>query len=181
MDILELMDEKVIACHACPLRKQCRQPLPPIFSSETTELIVVADRPNLEEESLSWGWGSRENRYVSSLIERSWPQELIHYTYLTKCFSSHTILGKKNTETCRTLFLENELALLKPEKILFLGSAGAKIYKGKFAQIIGEKGFWWSSKYVLDAGKAHEVEFLKFLNKLKVGSPHTPCNKEING
>lgn len=164
------LEEKVIACHACPLRTQCRQPLPPIFCSEATELMVIADRPNFEEESLSWGWGSRENRYVKSLIEKFWFEQNIHYTYLTKCFSgSGTVLGKKNTETCRNLFLSKELELLKPHKQLYLGSACAKILGGStpFGEIFGEKAFWWSSSYILNASKTHEVEFLRFLNKLK--------------
>ncbi len=169
------LNDQIEACNACNFRDSCKKPLIPISVWHDIELMVVAEKPSLEEETTETAYFDRHNYYLKKLLTPFFPLERIHFTYLIKCYNKD-LVGKKNSRTCFETFLLKEVDIVAPKMILSMGAVPNKIIgKGKFHEIkrIGftEKlvhvGFWESSSYLFNSGKTHNERFTAFLIELK--------------
>lgn len=167
------MNDKIVACNACELRKYCDTPLTPVSTWENIELIVATDRPTKDENKCQWSWGDRNHQYAQKLIEKVFDPEKTHYTYLTKCYNAVT-LGKKNVSPCLTFFLTKEIEQLKPSYILYLGSIFTKLHKTKFKDKLVTfipypyiQTYWQSPSVIFNSGKTKDYDFIDFLEKFK--------------
>ncbi len=135
---LQMLCDDMLDCRACEFREKANQPMIPIYEKggDYVDLMVIVSRPSHEENTLNWSFGSRENKYVKSLIEPIFPLDGVYFTYMSKCWSRETaLLGVSNTKTCREKFLEKEIELIKPKLILTMGVACGKILLKHFEKI----------------------------------------------
>lgn len=134
------------------------------------ELMVIGESPSKEESLLSSSYFDRHNKYIQDLIGKIFNNNFTYYTYLIKCFNE-ACLSNKKIKTCKENYLDQEIMLLKPKAIIYLGSFLAKINKVKIGDIGRDgniiKGFWNSSFKVYTAGKIHIAEFETFLLTMK--------------
>lgn len=162
-----------LQCGACNFRKGCMSPLSPVADfTNPVDLMVIVEKPSFEEESCSFGYGDRPNQYLKSLLAPIFPLDNTYFTYLIKCFvGKNTKITKSNSSICKKTWLNKEIELFKPNRILCLGRIVSKLLeKGEFGEIKNNVGFWQSPPFILNAGMAHIELFIKFLKKLKMGA-----------
>lgn len=175
LEQLENLDstEYILQCAACNLRSQCSNPLAPHNNLEISppELMIIEERPSFEEETCGKSYLDRHNKYLLKILAPKFSPLVTYLTYLTKCFSGTNIkLGKNNTKICKNMWLDKEIALFKPKKILCLGKTVCNVMGGtgvQFGQIKNNIGFWQSATVIFNAGAKHTEQFKKFLEKLK--------------
>ena len=175
------INQKIWACDKCKLRNDASEPLSPLSSYKNIELMVISEKPSIEEDLIFTAYFDRHNRYLINLLGKIFPTESTHFTYLTKCYSEKKA-SKKEMKTCVENHLLPEYEAIYPKHCLYLGKVLADWYgKKSFGDLVVEEeegynvisGFWNSSYSIFSGGQKKTDEFLQFLNKLKGANAQT--------
>lgn len=167
-------------CKKCDLRENCKSPFIPSFGLGS--LIVVLEKPSVEEELVSESFFDRHNQWLIQELNNFFKREY-WLTYLVKCFTYKNI-GKKNSRVCVETYLNREIEEVKPKAVLCLGEAVYNIVassfivktKRKFKDSLGTyytrpDGIglfsYYSASYLFNGGKQIRESFREKLENIK--------------
>jgi uracil-DNA glycosylase family 4 len=180
MQLANLLDE-ICGCNLCPFGA-AKNPIAPEPPEHPITIMIIAEAPSPEENIMQQPWFDRHNKYLAKLAHTIFSPSETYYTYLVKCNPVPEKIGVKNSKICIDNYISKEIKLLRPKIILTLGQTCAKMLLGNYSKKpeVGDifiDGYdekhnfmitnWSSASFIFNANKQKEVDFLKFLEKLK--------------
>lgn len=139
LDVSSKVDPRGLegSCQRCQLGKQASSPcLADVVEGEGATLLVVVDRPTLEEDRAGLGMLSDAAQTLRDHVERHWRGRVV-YTYAVRCGARQGFWAPgnksaqdKTVDACRPL-LASTVDKYKPERILLLGSGAFKVALGR--------------------------------------------------
>lgn len=131
-------------CNECQLRSQCTAPVSP--SPGRLNMMVVGEAPGKEEDAQGKGFVGRSGDKVWKSIG---DRKEFHVTNVAKCWPK---ISRKpssaSIKKCGSLYLHEELRLVKPILVLAFGNTSLEFFTGRKSGIIQMSGqTTWSEEY----------------------------------
>lgn len=155
------LEQSLLTCHACPLRKSAIGPTS-YNGSPQSPLMLIGEGPGgvedqygvplvgpsgqLLDKALASVKVTRDRIYTSNTIKCR-PQGNRTPTLDEACF-------------CANLWLDKEVESVMPKTIVALGSVALKYLKGPDSRITRDRGVWFSTKYGIEAIATYHPAYL---------------------
>lgn len=119
--------EGIRKCTACPLHKS-RTLAVPGEGKEKAEIMVVGEAPGTEEDRLGLPFVGKAGKFLHQLLRKEGlNRKNIFITNAVKCHpKGNRIPGAKELKTCKHLWLDRQIKIIKPYFILILGNVALK-------------------------------------------------------
>jgi DNA polymerase len=119
---LESIKSQVISCTKCELCKSRKNAVPG-KGSHNAKLVFIGEAPGRREDELGEPFvGAAGKKLTEALEEVGLSRDSVYITNVVKCRPpNNRVPTQKEKETCQT-YLEQELAILKPEIICVMGN-----------------------------------------------------------
>ena len=116
--------EEIRRCTQCPLWKN-RTLAVPGEGSKDAKLMFIGEAPGAEEDHQGLPFIGRSGKFLDLILkENSIERKEIFITGAVKCRPQANRAPKKNElETCKELWLDQQIEILKPKIIVILGSS----------------------------------------------------------
>lgn len=170
IDDLNKLAEELHNCSACPLRRDCLAPVG-WFGCPDSPIVFVGEGP-----------GGVEDEYGCPLIGPSgqlldkalWAVHITRDRVLTTNVVKCRPKGNRTPDVdevqfCSRLWLEKELAIIKPAVIVALGSPAMKYLMGEDLRITRDRGKWFKTPEGIDCiATYHPAYLLRLTGKAQV-------------
>lgn len=119
--------EGIRKCTACPLHKS-RTLAVPGEGKENSKIMLVSEAPGTEEDRLGRPFVGRAGRFLDQLLKDAGLER--NKTFLTNSVKCHPLNNRLPTaeelKTCKRLWLDKQIDIIKPQLILLLGRVALK-------------------------------------------------------
>ncbi|HYE31521.1 MAG TPA: uracil-DNA glycosylase [Methylomirabilota bacterium] len=124
---LEELAARIRVCPECPLCAS-RTIAVPGDGSPSARVMIIGEAPGKDEDKTGHPFVGSAGRYLDHLLEGTDIQRSIFFiTNLVKCRPPANRVPKAlEVDTCTTLYLSRQIALINPELIVLLGAVAAK-------------------------------------------------------
>lgn len=154
---IQALYEKMSGCTSCKLRAGCTRVLPAAGQTSGPVLLVVGESPDDEEDSEGEPFCGPAGRLLREVMRdtRILNRTNTCLTYTIKCRPKG---GKFPTGPsagiCKSLWLDNEIRLLAPKRMLLLGNAPLKHVAG-MDKITQSRGIWYTIRGIRTLATYH--------------------------
>lgn len=137
------------ACRACPIGQYATQAVCGEGPKRPTHMFV-GEQPGDQEDLAGRPFVGPAGKLLDrALAEIGWPREMVYVTNAVKHFKfelrgkrrMHKTPRQREAEICAQ-WLEDEIALVKPEKLVALGATAARSLLGRAVAVGREGGRW---------------------------------------
>lgn len=145
---LEELYEKSKGCSACGLRAGCQQVLGGVGQVESPKLLIIGEAPDQEEDEEGAAFIGRASKCLRNALRDTGVLDRSNtlLTYVLKCRPPGDKFPKAETaRICMSLWLDKEIALAKPARMLLLGNVPLKHVANK-DKVTLCRGHWYDVK-----------------------------------
>jgi uracil-DNA glycosylase family 4 len=150
MDEVEVLHRQILSCRLCQDAGFIENAAPVVWGRQSDRMMLIGQAPGITEVEARrpfWGRAGKELfRWMKSMgIEEADFRARVYMTAVTKCFPGRTTGGsgdrrpsQREVALCRP-WLDAQLALIKPETILLVGSLAIERFFPKLplSELIG--------------------------------------------
>ena len=124
--------EQIRCCTECPLWKS-RTLAVPGEGSSNAKIMFIGEAPGAEEDRQGLPFIGRSGKFLTEMLEKiGIDRKTVFITGAVKCHPLASRIPKKNEwETCRELWLDQQIELIKPSLIVLLGSMAIQSLLGE--------------------------------------------------
>lgn len=146
---LASLAEQARGCQRCPLWRDATQTVwgegPP-----RARLMLVGEQPGDREDLQGRPFIGPAGQLLDRALERlDWPRDQLYVTNAVKHFKfelrgkrrMHKTPAQREIEACRA-WLEDELAVVKPDAVIALGGTAVNSLLGKGVAVLANRGRW---------------------------------------
>lgn len=161
------LEQELLACSACPLRKDA---IGPTSCNGTlhSPLAIVGEGPGgVEDEYGVPLVGPSGQLLDKALFSVGVTRDLIYTTNVIKCRPKNNRTPTvEEGEFCAARWLDEEMSIVKPKVIIALGSVALKYLFGPEGRITKHRGQWFETKYGIPAiATYHPAYLLRLIGK----------------
>lgn len=124
--------EQIRRCTECPLWKSRTLAVPGEGPSDA-KLMFIGEAPGAEEDRQGLPFIGRSGKFLTEMLEKiGIDRKTVFITGAVKCHPLASRIPKKNEwETCKELWLDQQVELIKPQLIVLLGSTAVQSLLGE--------------------------------------------------
>lgn len=143
------INEDVLACEGCDLRKECKSPVLP--SKGKYNIMIIGEAPGRDEDRAGMGFVGKSGDALWEIIEKGgFSRRDFHVTNVCKCWPSKSRTPNRRQIKKCSVWLDEELKEIKPYVVLALGNTNIKYFTDQDSGIMGrvmENPTEWNDKY----------------------------------
>jgi len=138
-DSLKKLYEKIQRCNNCELSKLEVNKFRPYLKMGTKPILIISQNPSIFRSELPYVWGGLDKLLKNLPPKRA--EELVkvlekvYVTNICKCSTPQNRAPKKSEINACLKWLQREVEIISPLKIIVLGSIARDGLKGKFETI----------------------------------------------
>jgi len=162
VDKSALIDQLAQTAANCPACGLCQTRTHVVFGvgNPGSPLMLVGEGPGANEDATGVPFVGRAGKLLDECLrEAGMLRKHVYIANVVKCRATTIENGRlgnrppspEEIDACVPLWLEKQIAIIKPRVILCLGSPSAKTIIKKDFRIMQERGRWFESKYVRHA------------------------------
>jgi DNA polymerase len=189
---LHALAEDAAQCQRCPLWQHATQTVwgegPP-----RARLMLVGEQPGDKEDLEGRPFVGPAGQLLDRALEAlGWPRDELYITNAVKHFKfelrgkrrMHKTPAQREAEACQ-LWLDGEIALVKPKAVVALGGTATRALLGKAVPVLANRGQWLPRADGLSVlvtlhpsallrlrGEDREIAFAQWLTDLRVADSH---------
>ena len=165
MAALQALELQNKGCAACRLRPGCAQVVV-ADGDPRAPLVIVGEGPGGEEDRDGRPFVGPAGQLLGRILEAAGlRQEEAYLTNIVKCRAPQNRSPLVDeTATCTRLWLEPQLALLRPRVILALGNTAAQYLLGTEQGVTKIRGQWFRYRHAGGAGGPYEALLMPMLH-----------------
>ncbi len=123
--------QEILSCKKCPLWKSRRNPVPgegPVPS----DMMIIGEAPGKNEDITGRPFVGKAGQLLTRMLEASGiPRKTVYITNIVKCRPpENRVPTTGEVKTCLP-YLEKQILIVNPEKILILGRTAARYLAGE--------------------------------------------------
>jgi|SRR3989338_6522520 len=124
--------EQIRRCTACPLWKKRTLAVPGDGPGDA-QLIFIGEAPGVEEDRQGLPFVGRSGKFLTEmLLKMGIDRKTVFITGSVKCHPpENRVPTQKELSTCKELWLDKQVGLLKPKLIVLLGSVAIRSSLGE--------------------------------------------------
>jgi DNA polymerase len=138
------------ACRNCPIGAGATQAVCGEGPSRHASHMIVGEQPGDKEDLVGRPFVGPAGKLLTRAMEElDWPRESVYVTNAVKHFKyelrgtrrMHKTPGQREIQAC-VRWLDNEIELVKPERLVALGATAAFALLGRKVSVTQERGTW---------------------------------------
>lgn len=140
---LDDLERENKACHACPLRAGCLQVVV-ADGNPAADLLIIGEGPGGDEDRIGRPFVGRAGQLLDRILAAvNLTREQAYITNIVKCRPpANRAPTPAETQTCTELWLDRQLALLRPKVIITMGNTPTRHLLGTAQGITRLRGQW---------------------------------------
>ena len=155
------LEQSLLACSACALRQGAIGPTS-YNGSPQSPLMLVGEGPGGVEDQYGVPLVGPSGQLLDkALASVKVTRDRVYTTNVIKCRpQGNRTPTLDEARFCAGRWLDREVALVKPQIIVALGSVALKYLKGPDARITRDRGVWFATKYGVEAIATYHPAYL---------------------
>ena len=143
LQALAALEHENKACHACPLRAGCLQVVV-ADGNPAADLLIIGEGPGGDEDRLGRPFVGRAGQLLDRILAGvGLTREQTYITNIVKCRPpANRAPTPAEAQTCTELWLDRQLALLRPKVIVTMGNTPTRHLLGTQQGITRLRGQW---------------------------------------
>lgn len=155
---LEALEQRAKSCAACKLRPGCTQ----VVVSDgdpAAPLVIIGEGPGGDEDRLGRPFVGRAGQLLDRILAAvNLTRQDAYFTNIVKCRPPGNRAPEPDeTAICTELWLEPQLALLRPRVILSLGNTPTQYLLGTRQGITRTRGQWYPYRHATAQGGSYQA------------------------
>jgi DNA polymerase len=155
------LEQSLLDCNACPLRKTAIGPTS-FNGSPQSPLMLIGEGPGgVEDQYGSPLVGPSGQLLDKALASVKITRDRVYTTNIIKCRpQGNRTPTLDEAGFCANLWLDKEIESVMPKIIVALGSVALKYLKGPDSRITRDRGVWFTTKYGIEAIATYHPAYL---------------------
>ncbi|MBU0470327.1 MAG: uracil-DNA glycosylase [Nanoarchaeota archaeon] len=170
MSTLFSLAEEIRRCTSCPLWKKRTLAVPGDGNSKT-KIMFVGEAPGVEEDRQGLPFVGKSGKFLNEMLNLvDLNRKDLFITGAVKCRpENNRVPSAKELQTCKELWLDKQIGLIKPELIVILGNSALKslLKKTKLSELHGKIIMGNNQKYFVTYHPAAGMRFPKIKEEMK--------------